>query len=1301
MKKELLKWTTVVCSLLLWTACSGDSKDPDVELSVTPTTVTLDDDNQGTIYVASNTNWTVTASDSWVSVSPRSGNGDAEISVRATSDNTEESVRTATITISDKGDKINRVVTIRQKVKPQVTPPDPGKESTLTVSSSSISFTADGGYTTIGLTSNTTWRVSEKPEWISCNSYGEGSGDLVVTVTKNTTTESREGTIKIVTTDGKASTEVKVTQAAATEPGTESSLKVSPTMIEFTAAGGQNFINIKSNTSWIVDTKPEWIVCEVNGVGDYVLSVKATENTSTQTREGSIKIKTLDGKVTVEVSVTQAAASSPDPQSSLKVSPTLLEFVSGGGIKTITLTTNSKWRVVDKPDWISCNSYGEGNSELVITAAENTTSEARTGTIKIETNDGKASVTVSVTQAAASPNLEVSETQMTLSSGASSGRSFRIYSNQKWTVTDDASWLNYTPSEGSGDQTVSVSVTENKDAQDRTAMITVKAGSLVKYILVKQEAASQSTTYTLKVETTVMAFDADQSVPVPQTFSIRSNTAWTIVSDATWLTFSTTKGEGDQTITVTADNYTVTDRSRSAAITIQADKDSNLKQTILVTQKAATFNPSFSLSETNFAFDEKGGQKTFIVDSNMKWSVSCNQTWLSCTPANGEDKGYVTVTVAPNTGTSARDAIITVKASNGDTRQISVSQTGSTPETLTLHVETTTMTFNADQEYPNESPQTFRVRSNTSWNVTSSESWLKITPTKGEGNLDITVVPTTYRDTSRDREAIITITADKKSDLRHTIRVIQKAAIFVAEFKLSETSLSFGSGGGSQTFVIDSNIKWTVSYNNTSWLTVTPDKGEGKGSVTVNVDRNNSTAAREATVTVTAENGKTAQVKVTQQGAAGSVKVTPATLDFGDKPETRDIKITANDNWEVTANVDWITFQKKSSGVDVDPSQKVASGGKGEYTISVTVGANTSTMPRNATLTIKSGSETAQVAVTQQGWELKLEVSPEVITFSGNGGNETFKISSNTQWRIEKGDDWLTCSVYNGTGDKTITLTASQNTSTASRTSKLRILWSGNTREVTVTQTGASPEPTDQTFTVNGVSFKMIAVKGGTFLMGAQRTNKNGDNYDPDAEASDKRESRVHSVTITGFSIGETEVTQELWKAVMGTNPSQFQGNKKPVEYVTHNECQTFIQKLNQLTGKNFRLPTEAEWEFAARGGTKSKHYKYAGSNTLKEVGWYNLYSKGTTHDVKTCAKGNELGIYDMSGNVCEWCADWYDPDYYRDSPTNDPKGPERGSNRVFRGGCWDYSAQFCRVSTRNGFEDHNRSKNIGLRLAL
>lgn len=227
------------------------------------------------------------------------------------------------------------------------------------------------------------------------------------------------------------------------------------------------------------------------------------------------------------------------------------------------------------------------------------------------------------------------------------------------------------------------------------------------------------------------------------------------------------------------------------------------------------------------------------------------------------------------------------------------------------------------------------------------------------------------------------------------------------------------------------------------------------------------------------------------------------------------------------------------------------------------------------------------------------------------------------------------------------------------------------------------------TFTVNGVSFEMIPVEGGTFTMGATAEQGN-DAYDDEKPA--------HKVTLDSYAIGKFEVTQALWKAVMGNNPSNWKGDNLPVEKVSWNDCQEFIKKLNAATGKNFRLPTEAEWEFAARGGKKSKGYKYSGSNNLDEVAWYGQNSNKQTHPVGT-KKPNELGIYDMSGNVWEWCGDW-SGNYSSSSQTN-PTGPASVCRRVHRGGCWRIDARFCRVSYRFRFVPDVRNDNLGLRLVL
>jgi formylglycine-generating enzyme required for sulfatase activity len=212
----------------------------------------------------------------------------------------------------------------------------------------------------------------------------------------------------------------------------------------------------------------------------------------------------------------------------------------------------------------------------------------------------------------------------------------------------------------------------------------------------------------------------------------------------------------------------------------------------------------------------------------------------------------------------------------------------------------------------------------------------------------------------------------------------------------------------------------------------------------------------------------------------------------------------------------------------------------------------------------------------------------------------------------------------------------------------------------------------------------MVFVQGGTFQMGS--------NYDPDGATP------IHSVTLSNFYMGRYEVTQAQWKLIMGNDPSYFKGDDLPVDSVSWNDVQNFLSKLNILSGKNYRLPTEAEWEYAARGGYKSQGYTYSGSNTLSDVAWYADNSSNTTHAVGT-KQPNELGLYDMNGNVWEWCSDWYG-DNSNVAQTN-PTGPSSGYGRVDRGGSWRDNTQYCRVAYRDCIRPDIRGNFIGFRLVL
>jgi len=228
--------------------------------------------------------------------------------------------------------------------------------------------------------------------------------------------------------------------------------------------------------------------------------------------------------------------------------------------------------------------------------------------------------------------------------------------------------------------------------------------------------------------------------------------------------------------------------------------------------------------------------------------------------------------------------------------------------------------------------------------------------------------------------------------------------------------------------------------------------------------------------------------------------------------------------------------------------------------------------------------------------------------------------------------------------------------------------------------------PDDNTWTDPLTGMVFVWVEGGCFQMGSD-----------DAEA-DADELPLHEVCVDGFWLGKYEVTQDEWQSIMSDNPSRFEGGRKPLELVSWDDCQAFIQKMNDQSGAEFRLPTEAEWEFAARGGINSQGYTYSGSNELDSVAWFFKNSYARTHNVGGKSP-NELGLFDMSGNVCEWCQDWHAKTYYSQSPGNNPHGPDTGSHRIVRGGSWVDPFGVSRVTNRLMLKPETRISDIGFRL--
>lgn len=393
-----------------------------------------------------------------------------------------------------------------------------------------------------------------------------------------------------------------------------------------------------------------------------------------------------------------------------------------------------------------------------------------------------------------------------------------------------------------------------------------------------------------------------------------------------------------------------------------------------------------------------------------------------------------------------------------------------------------------------------------------------------------------------------------------------------------------------------------------------------------------------------------------------ALSISSNNIEFTVSGGEQTIEITSDSDWECNYTVDWLFVRQQQNR------------------IRIVVSENTENMNRTAIVQILcDGTTKEEIKVTQEG--VNFDVENSNVTVLSSGEEIIIPVLSNTEWVVKNSIGWCNTKQDNNN----LIVLVERNYQMKERTGTIQMKAGNILKEIALTQEAC------QWFE----SFEMVNVQEGEFFMGAQKQSATDENYDINAY---QIESPVHRAFVNKYSIGKYEVTQAQWLAAMGDNPSAIQGENHPVESVSWEKVQEFIALLNDKTGLNYRLPTEAEWEFAAKGGNLSANNKYSGNSVLGACGWFYSNSESTTHEVGTKSP-NELGIYDMSGNVREWCNDWFD--YYGYNDVNNPKGPNTGSMKVNRGGSWTTPAVNCRNTYRHTDYPLEISQDLGFRLAL
>jgi hypothetical protein len=739
-----LKATGVSDKIVTVTQEAGDAT---LSVSAITANVTKTANSSAIIDITSNTTWTATSDQTWLTAtSGATGNGTLTCTAAA---NPTINIRTAIVTLKATGAS-DKIVTVTQEAG----------DATLLVSSTTANVTKTANSSAIiDITSNSTWTATSDQTWLTATSGATGNGTLTCTATANPTIIIRTAIVTLKAT-GASDKIVTVTQEAG-----DATLSVSANTasVAKTANSSVN-IDITSNTTWTSISDQSWLTVAAGGTGNSTLTFTAiTTNPVITTRIAKVTIKAT-GTVDQVVTVTQAVG-----DATLSVSATTANIGNMANITSrVNIISNSPCSASSDQSWLLVKSSGKGDYSLPFYAVSaNPLATTRQAIITI-TTVGAADKTITVTQAGADPTLEVSANTANVAKTSSANATLKVTSNTTWTTSSNQTWLSVTPGT-TGNATVTFTTfAANPTITSRNAIVTFKAtGTTDKIVTITQ--ASGDTTLTVSASTASVLKSANSSTSI----NVVSNASWTATSDQNWLTI-TTDATGDATLSITANTTNPTIYSRAATVTVKATGAAD--KTITVTQAAG--DATLSISETTASVSETANSMAWInISSNTSWTATSNQSWLTVTQG-ATGNGSLTFTAAENSAITARSATVTVKATGISDKTITVTQLANAP---ILKVSNNSVVL--DPKANNTT--SVNITSNTVWHAVSDQSWLIVSSgTNGNGVLTFSAA----NSTNVTRQAIVTISGTGVADYKVT--VIQSSNATENKYQLNMTVTS-------------------------------------------------------------------------------------------------------------------------------------------------------------------------------------------------------------------------------------------------------------------------------------------------------------------------------------------------------------------------------------------------------------------------------------------------------------------------------------------------------------------------------